>query len=172
MSSIERLGEGRFLRFLREGRWEWVERVNSTGVVAIVALTDANEIVLVEQERHAVGKRLLEIPAGLVGDHDGDDSLEDAAARELMEETGFAATGFELVSEFPSSAGLTSETIHFFRARGVHRVAEGGGIDDEEIEVHLVPLGSAWEWVRERERTGVMLDMKLLAGLYLAGVTA
>jgi ADP-ribose pyrophosphatase len=170
VSSIERLAEGRYLRFLREGRWEWVERVNSTGVVAIVAVTEGGEIVLVEQERHAIGKRLLEIPAGLVGDHDGDDSLEDAAARELMEETGFAADGFELVSEYPSSAGLTSETIHFFRARGVRRVAEGGGIGDEDIEVHLVPVADAWEWVRERERAGVMIDMKLLAGLFIAGV--
>ena len=163
--SIEVLGEGKFLRLVRNGGWEHVERKGCDGVVAIVALTGDREIVLVEQERASLGRRVLELPAGLV---DPGESPEEAAARELMEETGFAAPRFQRLHGMPPSAGLTNERVLFFRAAGAYRVAEGGGDENERIEVHVIPLDQAREWVEARAGSGVVIDLKLFAGLYLA----
>ena len=88
------LGQGRFLRLVEEGGWEFTERMGSNGVVVIVPLTDAGEIVLVEQYRPPLKCRVLELPAGLVGDKlefEGE-AFEAAALRELEEETGFLAS--------------------------------------------------------------------------------
>ena len=77
------LAKGRFLTFVEEGGWEYVVRPGVTGIVVIVAVTDDDRLVLVEQYRPAVHNRVIELPAGLVGDIDGQraESLRDAAAR-------------------------------------------------------------------------------------------
>jgi ADP-ribose pyrophosphatase len=168
MERDEILAEGRHLRLVRRGRWEFVERVRVTGVVAIVAVTDSGEIVIVEQERPPVERRVIEIPAGLAGDVEGDDSLEDAARRELLEETGYSAERFERLADTPVSAGQSNEVITFFRAFGLRRVGEGGGDGSEEIETHLVPLAGAEDWLRARVREGVLVDAKVYAGLWFA----
>lgn len=113
----EILGEGRFLELVRSGRWEFVRRKNISGIVVIVAVTDAKEIVLVEQERPAVGRRVIEVPAGLAGDQ-GAESLDEAARRELLEETGYVASSWERLAEAAPSPGLCAEIVTFFRARG------------------------------------------------------
>ena len=109
------LGAGERLRLVSEGGWEFVERVGSSGVVSIVAVTDAGELVLTEQVRRSVGGPVIDLPAGLVGDEKGtrDESFLAAARRELLEETGFAARRFVLLGESPTSPGLTSETVVF-----------------------------------------------------------
>src|SRR5699024_2459270 len=93
MSKEQLLYAGDFLRVKRRGHWEYVERVNARAVVVIVAVTDAGELVLVEQPRVPVAANCIELPAGLVGDIAGaeDESLATAAARELEEETGYRA---------------------------------------------------------------------------------
>jgi len=155
------LCEGRYLRLVRAGRWEYVERVRTDGVVAIVAVTGGGELLLVEQTRPAIGGRQIELPAGLVDPGEG---FEAAARRELMEETGFSAGRFEALAEAPPSSGLSSEVIVFFSAHGVHRVAEGGGVDGEDITVHLVPLEAVRGWLAAQKAA---IDMKVYAGLYL-----
>jgi ADP-ribose pyrophosphatase len=163
------LGEGRYLRLKRRGRWEYVERTNVTGVVAIVAVTDDGRIVLVEQERVPVQGRVIEIPAGLAGDTgEGEDELEDAARRELEEETGFRAERLEHLGDLPTSAGLTTEVMSVYRATGLERVSAGGGDTTENIKVHLVPLGEVDEWIAARKDEGALVDVKLYAGLYFA----
>lgn len=161
------LAEGEYLRLVRKDRWEYVERVNVSGVVAIVALTRKQEIVLVEQFRPAVNARVLELPAGLAGDT-GPESLEKAARRELEEETGFTAKKFVDLGAFVPSAGLTSETVRFFRARGAKRTGEGGGDANEDIEVHVVPVADAAKFVRKRAKDGAAVDDKVMAGLFFA----
>ncbi|MHC4548534.1 MAG: NUDIX hydrolase [Planctomycetota bacterium] len=163
--SEEILGEGRHLRLLRRGRWEFVERVGVEGIVVILAVTDADEVVCVEQERAAVGARVIDLPAGLVED----ESFEAAARRELEEETGFVAQRLERLAEATPSPGLSAEVVTFYRAHGLARVGPGGGDASERIEVHLVPRAGMEAWLQERIARGVLVDAKLYAGLYLAG---
>ena len=83
--------QGRFLSLVSQNGWEFATRVGSTGVVAIIACTDDDEVLLVEQFRPPVGRNVVEIPAGLAGDITGSESeaFEEAARRELLEETGY-----------------------------------------------------------------------------------
>ncbi len=165
------LGEGRFLRLVDAEGWEYTERKNASGVVAIVALTDAGELILVEQYRHALGQPVFELPAGLAGDHEGmeSESFEDAARRELLEETGFSAEAIELLLETPSSSGLCSERVHIYRASGLTRTGPGGGDESEEIKVHLLPLAELVSRLRDHARAGALIDSKIFAALYLLG---
>jgi len=162
----EMLAEGRYLRFLRRGRWEYVERRNCHGIVAMVAVTAERELVLVEQLRPAVGRRVLDLPAGLVGDVDGDDTLEDAARRELLEETGYRCGRLERIMASPPSPGLSAEITTFFRAHDLERVHEGGGDESERIVVRHAPLDGIDAWLAAREAEGVLIELKLWAGLH------
>ncbi len=168
------IAEGRFLRFLKRGSWEYVDRVNVRDVAVLVAITPAEEIVLVEQYRIPVQARMVELPAGLVGDEEpfADEDLPAAANRELEEETGYRAETLSLLARAPSSGGMTSEVVSFLLAQGLTKVGSGGGVGDENITVHLVPVDHVVEWLRDRERAGCLLDPKIFAGLYLAGRTS
>jgi ADP-ribose pyrophosphatase len=162
------LATGRFLRLVAVNGWEYVERVNVTGVVGIVAVTDSRKMLLVEQYRPPLGKRAIELPAGLAGDVSGSETeeLADAVRRELLEETGYEASDCESLTEGPSSAGLTNEVIHFFRAMGLKKTGDGGGDHSEDIVVHEVPLESVDAWLRRQARRGLAIDPKIYAGLY------
>ncbi len=131
----------------------------------VVAVTPDRKLLLVEEHRPPVGGRVLSLPAGLVGD-DGPEKAEEAAARELREETGFAAEKLEFLGAGPSSPGLASETVAFFLARGARRAGEPTA--EEEITLHEVPLERVREWTRGRERAGSLIHPLLWAGLYLA----
>ena len=140
--------------------------------MGILAITPQQEIVLVEQFRIPVQRRVIEIPAGLVGDeveYRGE-SLVETARRELLEETGYRA---EVVTELlssPTSAGLTSEVVHLFHATGLSREHAGGGLEGEDILVHHVPLASLRQWLAMREAEGIATDFKIHAALWLAGL--
>ena len=113
------VAEGKFLRLVVADHWEWVERVNASGGAVIVAVTPDRHLVLVEQYRIPIGARLLELPAGLAGDTPdaaGEATIE-AARRELLEETGYEASDWQMLIEGYSSAGLTNESYHLFLAR-------------------------------------------------------
>jgi ADP-ribose pyrophosphatase len=168
--SVEIIGQGRFLRLLSRGGWEYVERMAAKGAVAIVAVTPDDRLVLVEQLRPAVQGNVLELPAGLVGDleDDPDEAFETAALRELIEETGYRASSMERLGEGPSSPGLSGEIITFFRAREIERVGPGGGDDSEDIQVHEVALGELREWLVRKQSEGCALDPKVYAGVFMA----
>jgi ADP-ribose diphosphatase len=171
--AIEVLAEGKYLRFLNEGGWEYVIRPHSTGVVVIVAVTAARELILVEQHRAAVHASVIELPAGLVGDTSTlhGEGFETAARRELIEETGYEAERMVELAAGPIAVGLSAEVVAFFHAQGLRRIGDGGGDDTEDIIVHLVPLAGLRAWLAEKQRTGRLVDPKIFAGLYLAGVT-
>jgi ADP-ribose pyrophosphatase len=164
------LKSGKRLRLVRDEGWEYVERVNASGVVAIVAVTDARELLLTEQFRRPVGARVIDLPAGLAGDVEGaaSESLATAARRELLEETGFHARRLERLAGGPTSPGLTSEVVTFFRAADLSRIGPGCGVDGEEITTHCIKLGAIDTWLRRRVRCGVQIDVKVYAGLYFA----
>lgn len=167
MKPIEVLGEGKFLRLERNGPWEYTRRVNCAGAVCIVAVTDAQELVLIRQFRQAVGAMVIEVPAGLVGDeHEmADESFIDAGLRELEEEAGFRATRGELLITFPSCAGLSAESIHMIRAYELTEIHAGGGIGNEQIERALVPIATLAQWLDAEQRAGARIDPKV----YMAG---
>ncbi len=172
MLKIETLFETRWIQFLRIGHWDFVRRPHSNACVGVLAITPGNEIILVEQFRIPVQKRVIEIPAGIVGDeeeHRGE-SLAETAGRELLEETGYRAGAIESLIETPTSAGLTSEIMHLFHAKDLMREDEGGGVGGEDITVHHVPLVELRDWLKEREASGCLIDYKIHASLWLAGI--
>jgi ADP-ribose pyrophosphatase len=165
------LFEGHFLRVRRKDRWEYVERRKASGIVAILAITDKQELILVEQFRVPVNKRVIEIPAGLAGDIkvEENEALAEAAKRELLEETGYEAERMEYLTEGPPSAGLSTEVVTFFHALGLKRVAEGGGDRFENIQVHAVPLAELKPWIETKRKEGCLVDYRVYAALYFNG---
>ncbi len=158
---------GRYLSLLERDGWEFTSRSNARCVVALVPLTPEGEIVLVEQYRKPVENRVIEIPAGLVGDHsDPDEPVLTAAARELEEETGYSASRMEVIMDCPSSAGMSDEVITFVMATGLTRVGPGGGDGSEDIEVHVVPLCKVDGWLEDQVSAGKALDPKVFSALY------
>jgi ADP-ribose pyrophosphatase len=165
----EVLFEGRHLTIKKESRWEFVVRNNARGVVVILAITADQKLILVEQFRVPVKARVIELPAGLVGDIMGkeNEGLDVAAKRELLEETGYEAGQMEYIMEGPSSAGLSSEIITIFRARVLQKVSKGGGDKSENIVIHAVPLAELRPWLSSKTKAGFMVDYKIYAALYL-----
>jgi ADP-ribose pyrophosphatase len=119
------IAEGKYIRLVDVDGWEFVERCNASGVVAIIAITADHKIVLTEQKRRAVGKMVIDLPAGLAGDTPGDESeaLAIAARRELIEEVGYDVSSMRELETTPPSPGLTSELVTFFAAEGIKRSA-------------------------------------------------
>ncbi len=169
MSDQTMLAKGRFLSLVSRNGWEFTTRTNATGVVAVVAVTDRDEIVLVEQHRPPVGGPVIEIPAGLVGDDPltQSEAAIEAAQRELLEETGFEAVALKHAGRFVSSAGLTDEAVDFYVTRSIHRKGAGGGVGNERIQVHTVPLHQVHAWLTDKMRLGIQVDSKVLSGLLL-----
>ena len=162
MSEPEVMWQGRFIAVVRDGQWEYVRRARGIRAVVILADTDDGHIILVEQHRVPIGRRCLELPAGLIGDGDGEDSVDSAARRELEEETGFTADSIEPLGDYYSSPGMVSEGFTLVRAHGLTNTGGGGGIDGEDIAVHLVPRAEVASFVEERRAAGVGIDVKLL----------
>lgn len=168
---LAELGRGRFLRLVSRDGWEYAERVGVGGVVVIVAVTPDDRLVLTEQERPAVGARVIDLPAGLAGDEPGqaDEPLPEAARRELLEETGWACATLDWLFEGPPSPGTTSEILTFFRARGLERAGRGGGVGNECIEVHEVPVDGVRGWLSRAAGPRRLIDPKVHAALSLLG---
>jgi len=165
---IETLYEGKWLRLKKRGRWEFAERTNAGGMaVIIVAATPEGNLLFVEQDRIPVEGKTIEMPAGLVGDIEAGESIELAASRELLEETGWQASHIDLLMVGPTSSGMSNERVAFVRARGLVRVHAGGGDDSEQILVHEVPIADAPAWLAAKMAEGYQLDAKLWAGLWL-----
>lgn len=166
--TIESLHRGRFVELLRDGRWEFVRRVKARGAVFVLAATDADELVLVEQYRVPVQCRTLELPAGIYGDDESeaDATPEQCALRELEEETGFRGARASRLLTGPVAPGLTTEIMFLVRVEGLTRVHAGGGVGGEDITVHTVPLAGAEAWLEERRRAGLQVEPRIYAGLY------
>lgn len=153
---------GRFIAAKTRGSWEYVSRVRGIEAAVILALDDGH-VILVEQYRVPLGASCLELPAGLVGDDIEGEAIEDAAGRELEEETGYRAARLEAVGRFASSPGMVSESFTLVRAYGLERVGPGGGVEGEEIIVHRVALDALPHFIAAKRAAGVMMDVKLLA---------
>ena len=141
-----------------------------SGIVVIVAVTDDRKLLLVEQLRPALNARVIELPAGLVGDLAGSrhEDLATAAHRELLEETGYAADRLDFLFAGPLASGLSSSLMTYYRARGLKKVHAGGGDETEDIVVHAVPLAEADAWLAAQRAQGRLVDPRLYVALHLA----
>lgn len=172
MKQMEQSGEtcqslcrSKFLELLKEGRWEYVRRVNANGAVMIVAVTKEGELLLVEEYRVPLHARTIGLPAGISGD-EGEESALQSARRELEEETGYRADAWTYLFTGPSSPGLTTEMVSFYLADGLHQISEGGGVVHENIIVHRVPLPLVHGWLMDQIGQGKVVDPKIFMGLY------
>lgn len=159
--------EGHYLRLVKRGHWEYAERTNAGSAVIVIAVTPEDKLLFVEQFRVPMNAPTIEMPAGLVGDLDAHDTMEEAARRELLEETGWLAAEVKVLMVGPTSSGMSNELIAFVRARGLTRVHAGGGDETEDITVHEVPVADAPRWLAARMAAGYSMDPKLWAGLWL-----
>lgn len=159
--------EGQHLSMARRGHWEFATRFTKKPAVGIVAITDSQDVILVEQYRPPVGHKIVELPAGLAGDIPGseNEALVEAAKRELLEETGYTANEWTELGSGYSSPGLTDESIVLFLAKGLKKTGPGGGDENEDIVIHEVRVDDVSSWLAENSHSA---DLKLLAGLYLA----
>ncbi|MFM5906136.1 MAG: NUDIX hydrolase [Novosphingobium sp.] len=163
MSEEQIVWQGRFVTAKVNGKWEYVSRSRGIRAAVILAIDDGHAI-LVEQFRVPLGRNCIELPAGLIGDGEGDSDEDDltAAARELEEETGYCAGRLESLGEFWSSPGMVTESYSLVRAHDLTKVGEGGGTDSENITVHRVALGQLEEFIAQRRALGDAIDGKLL----------
>jgi len=162
------LHEGKFKRLLTHDGWEYVERVKCGGIVVILALTPENKVLFVEQPRIPIRANCIEFPAGLASDTEEfqGESLETAARRELIEETGYEAQSFQVILEGPASSSSSSDILTVFYAEDLTKVGEGGGDETESIIVHEVELDHIEAWLAEKTAEGCHYDPKIYAGIY------
>ena len=123
--------------------------------VNVVAVTVDDRIVLVEQYRHGVQRSTLEIPGGMVDP--GDASPEEAARRELLEETGFEAERWRLIGVVDPNPATHSNRCHTYLATGATRVQAPRPDEHEEIEVVLEPVERVPELLREGRITHALV---------------
>jgi ADP-ribose pyrophosphatase len=164
------LYETRYLTLVDRNGWFFVRRPGLSGVVTMIALTDAGNLVFVEQHRAPLGKNCFELPAGLAGDdptHEGE-PLEEAARRELLEETGYLAAKVSHLFDGATSPGMTDEAVSFFLCTGLTKQHAGGGVEGESIIVHEVPLRDATNWLLQKQAEGHAVAAKAFAGILFA----
>jgi len=116
--------------------------------VAAVALTENNEVLMVKQYRHPIKKTILELPGGFI---DENEKAEQAIARELLEETGYAFDSFEPLGKIAANPGVLDNYTYLFLARGGKKVAAQQLDDNEDIQVELVPLEELRQLLNENK---------------------
>ena len=123
------------------GGHTYFDIVKHPGGAVIAAINDQNEICLLEQWRHAIGKTIWEVPAGCL--EPNEPPLE-SAQRELEEEAGVTARHWKNLGYICSSPGFSNELLYLFEARGISK----GNLkldEAEQLEAHWVPLKLAYE---------------------------
>lgn len=116
--------------------------------VVVFCLTKEKQVILVRQYRHATGEITLELPAGLQSRHDI--NITEAARRELMEETGYAAKSLEHVTEVFADPTRTKSKLHIFYASESEKVSAPAGKNYEQTEVELVSVDDLEELIQKK----------------------
>ena len=158
---VELMWEGKFIRAIRRGKWEYASRARDIRAVVILAEFEG-KVILVDQPRVGPDCRCLELPAGLVGDLDPNATIEATAIKELEEETVFTAERVERLGDFYSSPGMLAEAFTLVRVHGVRRIGAGGGDESEDINVHLVARADIANFLEQKRAEGFGMDVKLL----------
>lgn len=135
------------------------EIIEHPGAVAIVALTEKEDVLLVKQYRKAANSILLELPAGKLEDNE---TKKECAQRELMEETGYYANDIKYVTSFYTSPGFSNELLYLFFAKDLKQKKIPGD-EDEFIEIKKLPLNT----VIGKIKNGQIKDAKTIIGILL-----
>ena len=117
--------------------------------ISAFGLTEEGKVVMIRQYRHALGEICVELPGGCMDDTDK--SLEDATARELLEETGYAFSSFEYLGEISANPSTNNNLFHMFLAKGGRKVANQQLDGNEEIEVELYTIDEVKQMLKERK---------------------
>jgi ADP-ribose pyrophosphatase len=145
---------------LPNGRKSTREIVEHPGAVAVVAITENDEVLMVRQYRKAIERELLEIPAGKLEEGE---SREVCVERELMEETGYFPNELTYLTSFYTSPGFSNEILHLFIAKNLIKKSRDADFD-EYLQAEKVPFEEAINKIR----TGEIVDSKTITGLLLA----
>ena len=147
---------------LRNGKVGQRIRIDHPEAAAVIPFVSENEILMVRQYRYALGREMLEIPAGKL---DPGETPEQGAERELLEETGFQAGELRHIYTYAPAIGYSNELIHIFSGRALKKVSRS--IDDAEISsLEVLPLDE----IRKLIGKGLILDGKTLIGLGRLGL--
>jgi 8-oxo-dGTP pyrophosphatase MutT (NUDIX family) len=145
--------------------WEALERLGISGIVVMVAITPSGNVILEKQFRPPLGRDVIELPAGLV---EPNEPMEEAAERELIEETGWRAKKLAFLAEGPISTGASTEALRAYLCTDLEFVGKSGGDDNEIIEVIEVPLEQAQDYLRDAQAKGQLVDLKVFGLVELA----
>lgn len=137
------------------------EIIEHNGAVAMVAITDEGNLVMVEQFRYASGRAVLEVPAGKIDKGETDPAL--VAARELREETGYSAENIVLLGKINTSVAYSEETISIFAMTGL-TPGEQELDEDEALNIIEIPFEQAYNMAAK----GELIDAKTIAALFMA----
>jgi ADP-ribose pyrophosphatase len=134
---------------LPNGRTSKREIIKHPGAVAILALTDDNRIVMVEQYRKALERTIVEIPAGKLEKGEKPDVC---ARRELEEETGYECASLELLTSFYTSPGFADEIVHVYLAKGLTKKENAAALDEDEfVNLEELTVDEALQYIKERK---------------------
>jgi ADP-ribose pyrophosphatase len=147
----------------RKGGKMDVEIVRHPGSVVLVPMTDAGEIVLVRQYRHAIGQTAWELPAGTLKPNE---EPSQAAARECHEEIGLVPSTLEPLGWFFPTPGYCDEEMNFYKATGLRQPREGETAEQDEDE-DIEKQAFALEKIHAMIRSGEIIDLKTVAGIAL-----
>lgn len=166
MTGPNTLRAGKYSDFVERDGWEYITR-KQKGIVVIFPIIETcgkYNLVLIDEYRKPLDRRVISLPAGLV---DVGEGAFDAARRELEEETGYRANSLELVgSDFPLSPGLTDECFNLFIARSLEKVSSGGGDENEDIKVVTIETDGFNDKLNEMRSKGLLIDPKIYMGAY------
>jgi len=135
--------------------------------VTALALTEDGKVILERQYRHGIGETDYEIPGGCVDDTDK--NYEEAIARELLEETGYAFTHYEYLGKTSANPSTNNNWMHMYLATGGKKVKDQSFDDNEDIDIHLVTIDELKQMLRENRIIQSMHVTAIFYGLQKLG---
>jgi ADP-ribose pyrophosphatase len=167
---VRRIYEGRIFTVqietirLPKGGMLAAEIVRHPGSVVIIPVTEAGDLLLVRQYRHAIGRSVWELPAGSLGPGENEEA---AAARECQEETGQIPSRLERLGSFFPTPGYCDERMTFFKATGLRQPGPGDLLAHQDEDEDVLPRAFPRDLLRRMIAAGEVLDLKTVAGLSL-----
>ena len=146
------------IEYLNGNKKVYREHVDAGDAIVILPITDSNEVILVQETRTPIGKLVLTIPAGMIEEGE---KPEEAARRELEEETGFWAEDIEFLREYHSSIGYTNEKLSIYLATNLKETKQNLD-EDEEINVIKLPLDEVINLLNKNQFTDASTIIALM----------